>query len=126
MCRKRNRKEKEFIPPGQEMKETARFRARDLFGGSIFTKEIVLRQIPFFLFLAVLILAYIGNQYRGEKVMKEVIALEKRVKELKAESSSVTFDLQVISTESKVKELIRLSELPLIEASKPPYQITRE
>ena len=123
MCRKKNKKEKEFISPGQEMKETSRFRARDLFGGSIFSKEIVLRQIPFFLFLAVLILAYIGNQYRGEKVIKEVLSLEKRVKELKAESSSVTFDLQVISTESRVKEMIRLSGLPLIEAKTPPFQI---
>ncbi|MFO7615715.1 MAG: FtsL-like putative cell division protein [Bacteroidales bacterium] len=124
MCRKKIKKDKEFISPGLEMKETARFRARDLFGGSVFSKEIVIRQIPFVVFLAVLILTYIGNQYRGDKVIREVLALEKRVKELKAESSSVTFDLQVISTESRVKELIRLSELPLIEAKTPPYQLT--
>jgi hypothetical protein len=122
MCRKKNRKDKEFISPKLEMKETARFRARDLFGGSIFSREGVIRQIPFVLFLACLILAYIGNQYRGEKVIREVLALERRVKELKTESSSIKFDLQVISTESKVKDLIRINELPLIEAKEPPFQ----
>ncbi len=126
MFRKRKNISKEFIPPRQEIRETSRLTAKDLIGGSIFSREIVIRQIPLFLFIAIMLIAYIGNQYRGEKIMKEVMALEKRVKELKAESATVTFELQKISTQSKVIQLVNDNGLLLEEAKEPPRKIIME
>jgi len=121
---KRNKKSnKEFIPTRQEIKESAKFSVKDLLGGNVLSKEVVTKQIPFLLFVATAILLYIFNQYRGENVMREIMTLEKRVRELHSESVSVAFDLQELSKQSEVSRMVLELGLPLQEAKIPPFKI---
>ncbi|MCD6346839.1 MAG: hypothetical protein J7L96_05395 [Bacteroidales bacterium] len=124
MSRRRdNRKQPEFISPRQEIRETKRITAKELLGGGVLSREVVIRQIPFVLFLFALILFYIANQYRGDKIMNDVISLEKRMKELRTESVSTAFELMEKSKQTQVIKLIKDKGLLLEEAVVPPYKI---
>ena len=126
---KRNKKKKtnqEFIPARQEIKESSKFSVKDLLGGNVLSKEVVTRQIPFLLFITLAILLYIFNQYRGENIMRQIMALEKRVREMRSESVSTAFELQEISRQSEVTRMITEKELLLKEAKTPPYKIVME
>jgi cell division protein FtsL len=114
---------REFISTRQEIKETSRFSMNDLIGGGVLSKKVVTRQIPFLVFAAFVILFYISNQYRGENIMSEIMKLEKKVRELRAESVSVEFELQELSKQSQVSKMIFDQNLPLQQAKVPPFKI---
>ena len=123
MFKRKKKVNKEFIPTKQEIKESSKFSFKDLLGGNVLSKEVVTRQIPFLLFVTVAIILYIFNQYQGENVMRQIMALEKSVKELRAESVSTAFDLQEISKQSEVTRMVIDQGLTLQEAKTPPYKI---
>ncbi len=116
-------KQPEFISPRQEIRETRRITAKELLGGGVLSRDVVIRQIPFVLFLFMLILIYIANQYRGDSVMKDVITVEKRLKELRTESVSTAFELMEKSKQTQVIQMIEEAGLPLEEAVVAPYII---
>ncbi len=121
---KRNKKEqKEFISPRQEIRESRKITAKELLGGGVLSREVVIRQIPFVLFLFAILLLYIANQYRGDKVMKEIIEVEKRLKELRTESVSTAFELMEKSKQTRVIKLVEEKGLDLQEAMDPPVTI---
>jgi hypothetical protein len=113
----------EFVSPRQELKETKRLTAKDLLGGGILSRDVVVKQIPFILFLFVLLVFYIGNQYQGAKVMTEVVRIEERLKILRTESISITFEKMEMSKQSEVVKLLEKMNMPLKEAVLPPYKI---
>lgn len=122
-----NKKEnKEFVNPRQELKESRRLTAKDLLGGGVLSREEVVSQIPFLLFLFVLLIFYISNQYQGARVMKNLMEVESRLKILKTESISVTFEKMELSKQSEVIKLIEKKGLPLKEAVLPSYKIEIE
>ncbi len=114
---------KEFVSPRQELKESKRLTAKDLLGGGILSRDGVIRQIPYLLFLFVMLIFYIGNQYQGAKVMKKVLTVEARLKVLRTESISTTFERMEMSKQSEVVKLIEEKGLPLKEAILPPFNI---
>lgn len=113
----------EFISPKQEMREAKKVTMKDLLGGGVLSREVVVRQIPFVLFLFALILSYIANQYRGEKVMSEIVSIEKRLKDLRTESVSVAFELMEKSRQTRVLEMITEKGIVLEEAITPPITV---
>jgi len=114
---------KEFIPTRQEIKESTGSSFKTFASGSIFGDKRVISQIPFIMFVAIAILLYIFNQYRGENVMRQIMTLEKKVLEMRAESVSTAFDLQELSKQSEVTRMLTEQGLPLQEAKTPPYKI---
>jgi len=124
---KRKHKQKtagtEFVSQRQEIRESSKISAKDLLGGSLLSREVVLKQVPFVLFLFAMLLFYIANQYRGDKVMRETMALEEKVRELRAKSAALSFRRQELSKQSEVIKLVREKQLPLEEALIPPYKI---
>ena len=123
----KNKKDrKEFVSPGQELKEAKKLTAKDLLGGGVLSRDGVIKQIPFLLFLFVLLVFYIGNQYQGAKVMKEVMRIEARLKILRTEAISTTFERMEMSKQSEVVKLIEQNGLQLKEAVLPPYNIEIE
>ena len=121
--KRKTKERKEFVSPHQEMKEAKRLTAKDLLGGGVLSREGVIRQVPFLLFLFVLLIFYIGNQYQGARVMKNVLAVEARLKVLRTESISTTFERMEMSKQSEVIKMVKEKGLPLNEAVLPPYSI---
>lgn len=124
MSRKEKKaKNREFISTRQEIREAARIQPKDLVGGRLLSREGVIRQIPFALFLFLILLIYIANQYRGQRIMRETMALEEEVKLLRAKAVTTTFQLQEMSKQSTVVDLIEEQGISLEEALIPPYKI---
>jgi len=119
----RKKEQKEFISPRQEIRESRKITLKDLLGGSVLSRESVVQQVPFALFLFAILLFYIGNQYRGDRIMREIIEVEKRLKELRTESVSTAFDLMEKSKQTRVIELVKTRGMDLQEAMDPPITI---
>jgi hypothetical protein len=83
----------------------------------VFNYGRVVRNIPFFLFLAFLAIVYIYNGHKADKLIRKISATEKNIKELEYEYKTVKSDLIF---RSKSTELIKVVEPMGIKESKTP------
>ncbi len=114
----------EFVDPKTEQKENRRGSVWDVFDGSVLTRDTVVRQLPFVLFITFLIILYIGNRYHAEKVIRQTMELQTELKELRARAISTASELEFISRQSEVFKLVEDKGLGLEEAVEPPMKIT--
>ena len=118
------RKNIEFIDESQERKELKRVGTlKGLLAGSLLTRERLVGQLPYILFLTLLAFIYIGNRYHAEKIVRENSKLQDEVKELRAKAISTSAELMHLSKQSEVVRLIRQKELGLEESVTPPRKI---
>lgn len=114
----------EFVDQKIEQKEIRKGSIRDLFDGSVLTRDTVVRQLPFVLFITFLIILYIGNRYHSEKMIRRTMELQTELKELRAKAISTASELEYISRQSEVARLVESRGLGLREAEAPPKKIT--
>lgn len=78
----------------------------------------IVKQVPFFLFLALLAVVYIFNGHYADKTIREINRTTKEVKELKYEYITVKSEVMF---RSKPSELVKAVEpLGLKELAEPP------
>ena len=78
----------------------------------------VVRNIPFFLFLALLAVVYIYNGHFADKLVRRISGTEKHIKELEYEYKTIKSD---VIFRSKASELVKAVEpLGLKELTAPP------
>jgi hypothetical protein len=88
----------------------------------VFNYNRIVRNIPFFLFLAVLAILYIYNGHHADKLVRKIAATEKNIKELQYEYKTVKSDLIF---RSKASELVKVVEpMGLKESKAPPMMLT--
>lgn len=92
--------------------------------GSFLTRENVVRNMPFILFCASLMLAYIAYGYHTERVVRELDRTGADLKEQRAEYITVRAELEKQEQQSHVAG--RISELGLRESRVPPVKIKVE
>ena len=114
----------EFVDQKIEQKEIRRGSVWDVFDGSVLTKDRVVRQLPFVLYLTFLIILYIGNRYHSEKVIRQTMELQTELKEMRARAISIASELEFVSRQSEVAKLVESKGLGLKEAVEPPIKIT--
>ena len=119
----RKKRNIEFVDQKLEQKEIRRGSVWDVFDGTVLTRDIVTRQLPFVLFLTFLIILYIGNRYHSEKVIRETLILQTELKELRSRSISTASELEFISRQSEVAKRVDDHSLGLKEAVNPPLKI---
>jgi len=84
----------------------------------------VVRNIPFFLFLAVLAVFYIYNGHHADKLVMKIGATEKHIKELEYEYKTIKSE---VIFRSKASELVRAVEpLGLKELTTAPVLLSTE
>jgi cell division protein FtsL len=82
----------------------------------------VVRNIPFFLFLAVLAVLYIYNGHHSDKLTRKISATEKHIKELEYEYKTIKSE---VIFRSKASELVKAVEpLGLKELATAPVLLT--
>ena len=113
----------EFIDQKVEKKDYQRSRFRDIVDGSLLTRDKVVKQLPFVLFLTMIIILYIANRYHSEKLVRRTLKMQTELKELRAESISTASELEYISRQSQVARLIDEKNMDLKQSEKPPYQM---
>jgi hypothetical protein len=120
-----NRENIEFVNDLKEKKEYRKTRFRDVLDGSLLTRENVIKQLPFVLFLTLLLVIYIGNRYHAERVIRRTLNLQTELKELRARSISTASELEYLSNQSQVARLVEQKDLGLRYSEKPPVKINK-
>jgi hypothetical protein len=92
--------------------------------GSFLTREEVLARLPYFFFLAFLMVCYIGYGYYTQKTMKELYRVREEVEELRSEYITTKSELMFKSKRSEVVEATK--RIGLEESTEPPEKIVVE
>jgi cell division protein FtsL len=86
------------------------------------SKEWMTRQIPFALFIIILLLIHIYNVHTTERIIRKTDTLNKEIKELRSEYITILSDLMSESKQSTVAK--KLDTLGIKELISPPIKIT--
>jgi hypothetical protein len=113
----------EFVDQNQERKDYRKARFKDVLDGSLLTRENVVSQLPFVLFLTLLLVIYIGNRYHAERVIRQSLKLQTELKELRAKAISTASELEYMSNQSQVSRLVEQKNIGLKYSDKPPIKI---
>lgn len=96
---------------------------KELLSGSMVSDKIVLRNLWYILLLTLLGAIYIGNRFHAERITRMTARLTREVKDLRAESLSVSAELMSVSRQSEVSRLAGERGLGLEELRVPPYRL---
>ncbi|MFC2097206.1 FtsL-like putative cell division protein [Bacteroidota bacterium] len=114
---------KEFIKPSEELRESKKFTIKEIIGGEILTRNFMVKQLPYFLFIILLMLIYIANRNGSEKNARRQVAIQKEIKELRSRSIAINYKLMNISTLSEVERSLNARGVHLKESVVPPKKI---
>jgi hypothetical protein len=87
------------------------------------SRDGLLKQIPFGLFIVLLLLIHIWNAHNVEKVIRKTDKLNREINELRSEYISILSNLMSESKQSAVAA--KLDTLGIKELTTPPYKITQ-
>ena len=85
-------------------------------------QEQLMEQVPFLVYLCVLVMLFIYNSHRSEKIIRETDKLNKEVKDLRSEYISELSELMSESKQSAVAK--KLQPYGIKELKTPPSKIT--
>lgn len=94
-----------------------------LLSGKFLQNEWVRKNLPFFSFLYLLILAYIGIGYYAEGLVKKISKSEQEIKDLRSEYISIKSELMVKSKQSTVAKTMIEYQTNIKETMIPPKKI---
>lgn len=113
----------EYIDVKPQGKSGRKRPIKDILDGSLLTRDAVLIQLPYILFLVALAIVYIANRFHAEKIIRETTKMQVELRDLRAESISISSELMQISKQSEVIKLINEKGLGLVESTRPPVVI---
>jgi hypothetical protein len=118
---RKRKKETEFVDSGDY--SFKKISARDFVSGRIFTRDIVVMQLPYFLFLTSLAFLYISNHFKVEKLLNQAAFLNKEIEALRIEAITTSSDLMYISKQSVILQKVNNAGINLQELTEPPRRI---
>ena len=87
-----------------------------------FNYRAIVKNIPFFLFLSIIAVAYIYNGHYADKLIRRIGTSEKNIKELEYEYKSIKSE---VIFRSKASEMVKAVEpMGLHELKEPPVLLT--
>jgi hypothetical protein len=89
--------------------------------GSILTSSMVSKSAPFFVFLFIIAMIYIGNNFVSQSKVKEIDGITRELKDLRDEHISTKSDLMYFTKRSELAK--RLNFKGIEEATEPPQKI---
>jgi len=92
-----------------------------ILGGDYLSKESVIGNLPFLIFIAMLALIYIANTYYAEKTVKEIEKIKVEIKELRFQYTTTKSTLMYYSKQTEIAR--RALKFGLKETTIPPYKI---
>lgn len=111
------------MEPKAEKKEKKQNAFAALMSGNLLTQDVVVRHLPFILFLAGLGLVYIANGYLAESLVRSISKTQIEIKELRSEQISIKSELNNTIIESELKKIISDRSMGLEESFDPPKKI---
>ena len=96
---------------------------KGLISGTFITERLILNNMRYAVLIVFLGIILITNKFQAERTNREVIVLEQEVRDLRAESLSVSAELGGVSRQSEIIDLVKERGLGLEELREPPYRI---
>lgn len=118
--------QKEFISAKQEQREADKISWKDLMSGDILTRGAVVRQLPFLLFIVVLMMVYIANQHAYVNKHRQFSKMKEEVAVLRFKSMELRAELMKYSRQSQVMKRIADRKMGLELSSEPPVVLEQE
>jgi hypothetical protein len=112
--------EREVVRPVRKQGKMVRG-IHDVIGGDLLSKSAVLRNLPFFIFLAILAMLYIANTYYAEKTFKEIEKTKNELKELRFQYITAKATLLYYSKQTEIAK--RVGQMGITGTTRPPYKI---
>jgi cell division protein FtsL len=94
-----------------------------LISGTLISESLILKDMKYSALIAVLAIIFISNKFSAERVERQIIVLEQEVRDMRAESLSVSAELGSVSRQSEITDLVKERGLGLEELREPPYRI---
>ncbi len=98
--------------------------AASVLDGSFLTRENLLKQIPFMVFITFLGIFYIANSYNAEKTIIDISRTKKQIEELRFEYITTKSNLMFESKQSEVA--YKLANSQVKESTVPPIKLYRK
>ena len=98
-----------------------KFRVKSIIDGSFLTRDGILKQLPFILYVSLLFVIYIANSYFGEKTVFEIEKTKKELIELRSEYITAKSRLMISTNLSQVSK--KLQPLGVKPSHVPPNKI---
>jgi cell division protein FtsL len=86
------------------------------------SREMLLKQLPFALFICFLLVLFIWNGHTTEKLIRSIDKVNKENKELRSEYTSIMSEMMNQSRQSSIAK--RLENIGIKESINPPQKIT--
>ena len=96
---------------------------KGLISGTLITERLILKDIRYAALIAGLAIVFIANRFNAERVERQIIVLEQEVRDLRAESLSVSAALGSVSRQSEISDMVKERGLGLEELREPPYRM---
>ncbi len=97
-----------------------------IFGGGIFTSDIVTRNALLWALIILYSFIYVSNRYEYEQELVRIDRLTKEKNELRNTLLTLQCELAIKSRQTKVEELLEKNNSTLKTATKSPYIIEKE
>lgn len=94
-----------------------------VFGGSVLTEGVFVRNLRFIIALLLIIFVFISYRYSVLRKMSEVESLERQLKDAKYEALSISAELTKASRQSEIEQRVAKEGLDLKVSNQPFYVI---
>jgi len=115
------RKEKEVKVQKEEKKQIFGAINSRLKMDKLFEEGVPVKYLPYALFVAALLIFYIGNSHYAERTIRQTDKMKTEVEDLRADYTTLKADLMFASKQSEVAK--KVAPYGLEESYKPPYKI---
>jgi cell division protein FtsL len=119
----KSQKSSQQSAPKSTQKKTGKGWMKGLISGTFITERLILNNMKYAALVVFLGIILITNKFQAERTNREIEVLEQEVRDLRAESLSVSAELGGVSRQSEIIDLIKERGLGLEELREPPYRI---
>ncbi len=111
-----------FRKPEKEKKAFFPFVEDLLRAGKVFDEGLPVKLLPKIIFLAAILIFYIGNTHYAERTIRKIEKLKARVDDLRADYTTLKAEVMYSSKQSEVAR--RVAAMGLEESMQAPYKIS--
>jgi hypothetical protein len=120
---------KKEVPINNNLRSSQKEERRNIFSiiergvkvEKIFEEGIPVKYLPHILYVAAIMIFYIGNSHYAERTIRQIDKLKVEVDDFRADYTTLKSDLMFASKQSEVAK--RVASLGIEESSQPPYKI---
>jgi hypothetical protein len=92
-------------------------------GGGILTEDFIVKHTRMIVLVVIMIFFFIGNRYTCMQKLREIDRLQQRLRDIRFEALSVSFELTKSSLKSEIESAIEEQGIELEGAKTPLYEL---